>query len=194
MSIKKSHNVVDILKRVKTAYLLKTDAALATFLNIKPNIISMWKIRQSLDWDLIFTKCDDINPGWLLTGEGSMRYGRIFIYEGRILDDIDSGLTPAEIKSRYSADYPELVDAEIEGPTIKQSTEIYEFKARNPLLMVAESTPIYNDKELAEIIDILQRDLPEAKGAILKILKYRKGLKEGIKDFMEFDKPVNEEG
>jgi hypothetical protein len=58
----------------------------------------------------------------------------------------------------------------------------------------AEDFSIYKDKELAEIMDILQKDLPEAKGAILKILKYRKGLKEGIQDLMEIEKPLNGEG
>ncbi|MEW6068929.1 MAG: helix-turn-helix domain-containing protein [Nitrospirota bacterium] len=59
--------------------------------------------------------------------------------------------------------------------------------------VVAESSADYiEDPELAEIIDILKYDLPEAKKAVLKILKYRKGLKEGIKDLMEIDKPVED--
>lgn len=58
---------------------------------------------------------------------------------------------------------------------------------------VAESPGIYNDKELAEIIDILQRDLPEAKGAVLKILKARKELKAGMENLLNVNK-ITEEG
>lgn len=60
-----------MIDRLKLAYGIRTDAALAAFLGIKPNTISMWKKRRVLDFNLIFTKCDDISASWLLTGEGS---------------------------------------------------------------------------------------------------------------------------
>jgi hypothetical protein len=53
--------------------MLSTDSALASFLGIKPNTVAMWKKRGFLDFNLIFTKCDDIDPGWILTGEGYAR-------------------------------------------------------------------------------------------------------------------------
>lgn len=72
-NVKRKITVVkNILERLKSAYKLPTDAALATFLGVKPNTISMWKKKGLLDYDLILTKCDDISYDWLLTGEGQM--------------------------------------------------------------------------------------------------------------------------
>lgn len=74
MSREKLQYVNNILDRLKIAYGLKTDAALAGFLGLKPPAISNWRKRASIDYDLIFTKCDDINPGWILTGEGNVSH------------------------------------------------------------------------------------------------------------------------
>ncbi|MBI5634896.1 MAG: helix-turn-helix domain-containing protein [Nitrospirae bacterium] len=71
MSTEKSHDVNDVIKRLKIAYGFKSDAALADFLGVKPNTIATWKIRKYIDWNLIFAKCDDVSASWLLTGEGS---------------------------------------------------------------------------------------------------------------------------
>jgi hypothetical protein len=73
MSIEKTQNANNILSRLRTAYGLATNMALAAFLGVKPSTVSSWKARGSVDYDLIFAKCEDINPGWLLTGEGEMR-------------------------------------------------------------------------------------------------------------------------
>jgi hypothetical protein len=63
---------------------------------------------------------------------------------------------------------------------------------------IAKYGALYNnvrgDPELEEILEILQNDLPEAKKAVLKILKTRKSLKEGLKELFEIDKPLKEEG
>lgn len=44
----------------------------ASFLGIKPNTLSNWMSRNTFDAELIYTKCDFINPSWLLTGNGEM--------------------------------------------------------------------------------------------------------------------------
>jgi|SRR3990170_1216998 len=61
-----------IIQRLKKAYNLKTNNDLANFLNKKAPTISSWKKRNSIDWDLIFSKCGDLNINWLVTGKGSM--------------------------------------------------------------------------------------------------------------------------
>ena len=62
---------------------------------------------------------------------------------------------------------------------------------------IAKYGALYNnvkgDPELEEILEILQNDLPEAKKAVLKILKTRKSLKAGIQELLEIDKPLKEE-
>ena len=44
----------------------------AKFLGVAPSTISSWLARDTFDYELIFAKCEIINPSWLLTGEGSM--------------------------------------------------------------------------------------------------------------------------
>ena len=41
-------------------------------LGVSPSTISTWMSRNTIDYDLIFAKCKDVSPGWLLTGEGNM--------------------------------------------------------------------------------------------------------------------------
>lgn len=41
-------------------------------LGVSPSTISSWLARDSFDYDLIFAKCENILPEWLLTGEGDM--------------------------------------------------------------------------------------------------------------------------
>lgn len=44
----------------------------ANYLGVAPSTISSWLSRNTLDYDLIFAKCEKISPDWLLTGEGEM--------------------------------------------------------------------------------------------------------------------------
>lgn len=62
----------EIINRIKQAYKLPTDAALATFLGVSKSTISNWASRNSIDYDLIFSKCEHLNFDWLLTGVGCM--------------------------------------------------------------------------------------------------------------------------
>lgn len=63
----------EILERVKVAKNLASDAILAHFLGIKPSTLSNWKARNSIDYDKLFSKCEDLNLDWLLTGYGNMQ-------------------------------------------------------------------------------------------------------------------------
>lgn len=47
-----------IIKRLKKRLKIKTDIELSSILNIKPNTISTWKKRNSLDFSSIITICD----------------------------------------------------------------------------------------------------------------------------------------
>lgn len=45
---------------------------LARILDVTPQAISTWLSRNTFDQELIYAKCENINPDWLLTGRGSM--------------------------------------------------------------------------------------------------------------------------
>ena len=44
----------------------------ARILDSTPQVIASWISRDTINYDLVYAKCEDINPHWLLTGEGGM--------------------------------------------------------------------------------------------------------------------------
>ena len=61
-----------ILSKIIELKKFKSDAEFARFLGIPPQNLSKWKARKTYDTELLYTKCPELNPEWLLTGEGSM--------------------------------------------------------------------------------------------------------------------------
>ena len=59
-----------IISRFKEVNNFNTDAELADFLGISKSTLSNWYKRNSIDYDLLFSKCEHIDMNWLLTGEG----------------------------------------------------------------------------------------------------------------------------
>ena len=47
-----------ILNEIRKYLNIKTDTEFANFLGIKQNTLSSWKARNSIDYDLIISKCD----------------------------------------------------------------------------------------------------------------------------------------
>lgn len=58
-----------ILSRIKQHYNFKTDTELSDFLGVSKSTLSNWNKRNSIDYDLIFSKCEQIDKNWLLTGK-----------------------------------------------------------------------------------------------------------------------------
>ncbi len=52
---------------------------------------------------------------------------RSFSYNGLILPDPDEQLTPEQVRDAYSATYPEITTAAIEGPEATDGTLRYKF-------------------------------------------------------------------
>lgn len=61
-----------ILNQIQEHYGFKKDIKFAEFLGIPAQNLSKWKNRGTYDAELIYTKCTEINPEWLLTGKGNM--------------------------------------------------------------------------------------------------------------------------
>lgn len=61
-------NKSDILNRIKEYYKIKSNAELSRFLGISPSTLSNWYSRNTIDYDLIFDKCSDIDLDWLING------------------------------------------------------------------------------------------------------------------------------
>ncbi len=59
-----------ILDRLKSAFNLSGNSELARFLGVAPNTITNWYNRNSIDFDIILPKCENLNLNWLFTGTG----------------------------------------------------------------------------------------------------------------------------
>lgn len=59
-----------IFSRLKSAYCLKSDATLSRFLGIAPTTLASWKKRNTFDFDIIYSKCEDIDWNYLIYGVG----------------------------------------------------------------------------------------------------------------------------
>ena len=59
-----------ILNEIKTLYKFKKDTDFARFLEIKPQTLASWYVRNNFDIDLVYKKCPNINADWLLSGKG----------------------------------------------------------------------------------------------------------------------------
>ena len=61
-----------IINEIKLYLGIKTDSEFADFLGVKQPTISTWRKRNTIDYKLIITKCNNIDANWLLTGQGEM--------------------------------------------------------------------------------------------------------------------------
>ncbi len=61
-----------VLNTIKKYLGFKKDKEFADFLQIKPNVLSNWHKRNTYDPELLYTKCDFLNPAYLLTGKGNL--------------------------------------------------------------------------------------------------------------------------
>lgn len=59
----------NVLRRLKVSLGIKTDLQLAEYFDIKPTTISSWKSRNTLDYQKIIEKCENVNLNWLFKGE-----------------------------------------------------------------------------------------------------------------------------
>lgn len=61
-----------IIHRIQDFYELTNKGDVARFLGITPQTLSNWIARDSIDYELIFTKCKELNYEYILTGKGLM--------------------------------------------------------------------------------------------------------------------------
>lgn len=66
--MKETPNKNAIIQRLKEYYGLSTNAELADKLGVAQNTISGWIKRNSIDYDLVFSKCEGVDFNWLVSG------------------------------------------------------------------------------------------------------------------------------
>jgi transcriptional regulator with XRE-family HTH domain len=75
MSKINSRNANKIISRLKSALKFKADKELAKFFGISASTLSTWKSRNTLDYPLLFAKCEkyDIDIHWLIRGSNYLK-------------------------------------------------------------------------------------------------------------------------
>lgn len=58
----------ELIIKLKQLYNMSSDIQLCRKLGIKPNTLSTWKVRNSVDFKLIISKCDDLDFNYLFKG------------------------------------------------------------------------------------------------------------------------------
>lgn len=61
-----------IIDEIKKHLGFTKDSELANFLEIGQSTISNWRRRNTLDYELILSKCEDLDANWLFRGVGNM--------------------------------------------------------------------------------------------------------------------------
>lgn len=74
-----------ILNKIKEYKKFTSDAEFARFLGIPAQNLSKWKARNTYDTELLYTKCIELNPEWLLTGQGEMLKNTTSVEENKNL-------------------------------------------------------------------------------------------------------------
>jgi len=64
--------IISIIERLFIYFQVDTNIKLAEKLGVTATTLSNWKARNTIDYELIITKCEGVNYNWLFMGNGKM--------------------------------------------------------------------------------------------------------------------------
>lgn len=104
-------NKSQILKEIKSHYGFVKDTDFAHFLGISPQVLSNWYTRNTFDYDILYTKCVDVNIDWIFTGVGEMlksKGNEILKYDDKLLSIPIVDISVAAGDGAINSDYIEV--------------------------------------------------------------------------------------
>ena len=107
-----------IFNRIKLAMGFNKDAELANFLGVTPQTLSNHAKRNSVDWDVLLSKCELINLNWLLYGEGEMLKNSInhsILGNNNVQNNVKTGNNSSADARQYYSDSPDVLRAMVDG-------------------------------------------------------------------------------
>lgn len=110
-------------------------------LGISPQAVSSWISRKTFDNELIYAKCEGINPEWLLTGDGNMMKSQ------------NESNHPQDIRILHK---PKIAEKRID----QQSIKLYDVAA------AANLKTIFDNKDQNILGEISIPDIPRCDGAV----------------------------
>lgn len=154
-----SQNANLILKKLKKSLKISTDIQLSEILNVKPNTISTWKKRNSLDYSCIISICElyEIDLNYIFSHE-SQNKSNEYLYS------CETPLVSSEVQFQYCIDKSSLMDSlpKYNFPFVKNfDTKIFQVSSNNmyPVIelnsfVICELTDIDTVKENSIIVVI----------------------------------------
>lgn len=114
-----------ILNRISEHYNLSNQAALARFLGVSPQTLANWRARNTIDLDVLLTKCEAIDFNWLLFGRG------------------ESSTSQAEATIIYKSDPKDTAIIELQAKYItKLEDQVADLKKAKPTINPPSSSNI----------------------------------------------------
>lgn len=158
-----SQNANLILKKLKKSLKISTDIELSEILNVKPNTISTWKKRNSLDYSCIISICQlyEIDLNYIFSNENANKANGNYSCE--------TPLVSSEIQFQYCVDKASVMDnlPRFNFPFIRNyDTKIFQVSSNNMYPVIE-----LNSFVICELSDIdnLQED------SIAVIISKKKG-------------------
>lgn len=155
-----------MLNAIINHYANGSKARMARILDVTPQAISTWLSRNKLDIELVFAKCEGINPEWLFTGKGSMlRINKIVDQPLTITkkDIVAIPLVDISVAAGFGYDNPsylEVIDT-IDLPTtmVNQNSTYFCVKARGESMV---PTILDSSYIVVRLLDRTEwKDMPE---------------------------------
>ncbi len=154
-----------ILKKLKKALKINTDIQLSEFLNIKPNTISTWKKRNSLDYSSIIAICElyeiDLNEIFFEKKNAKKDYGSY---------TSETPLVSREVQFQYCIGSAALLESlpKYNFPFVRaEETRAFQVLSNNMF-------PIIEENSFAVCESCILEELPE--GSLVVIVSKAKGL------------------
>lgn len=151
-----SHNANLILKKLKKSLKISTDIELSEILNVKPNTISTWKKRNTLDYSCIISICElyEIDLNYIFSNGISNKSITNYTCE--------TPLVSSEVQFQYCIDKSNIMDSlpKYNFPFVQNfDTKIFQVSSNNmyPLIelnsfVICELSNIDNVKENSIVV------------------------------------------
>ena len=160
-----------ILNEIKSYYNFVSDSEFAKFLGIKPQTLSSWHTRNTFDIELLYSKCENINAEYLLTGIGDIEKPNVEkkLHSESVTKSVTNNLTNQKYKKGYTnEDNPYIIE---NLPTNRKTADSIHEIQEVPLYDLEATAGLQElfsgGKSAVQILDTIKiPHLPKCDGAI----------------------------
>lgn len=160
-----------ILNEIKSYYNFVSDSEFAKFLGIKPQTLSSWHTRNTFDIELLYSKCENINAEYLLTGIGDIEKPNVEkkLHSESVTKSVTNNVTNQKYKKGYTnEDNPYIIE---NLPTNRRTTDSIHEIQEIPLYDLEAAAGLKElfsgGKSATQILDTIRiPHLPKCDGAI----------------------------